>query len=488
MKKKILIPLAAMCACAAFTACGVTTLDPQDFCDVDVRGANGYGKVSLSVDYSDLRDELEDCLGDDSTKKERQKASEFADTIKFKVISDKEDMLSNGDVIEVEIDYDEEDAKKDFKFRFKSNTFKYKVEDLDDAEDFDPFEGLTITYEGFSPNGRYQIDYSKCSDMAKSNVNFEVVDSPERVANGDTITIKATCRNEEALLEEGYVLSADTKQFTVSGLEEGKVLDAFANIKIDYSGISPWAQASVDTSACEDYIKNNVTYRIENNGNIANGDNVLISIRYDESKAEQNGIVFAENEKTVVAEGVPVYLSTYDGVNISELDSQYYDFATQKLAKDNWYTGSTNKNINYLTGDSYCGYTIEKFDIVPVKRILLTPKNFMDNSTKSYYSVIYRLDGKYVKTDKDRWCKCDVEDGATVNPSFYIEVKTKNMAVNADGSINTDKMGSLDYYIYWPKDSNYSVSLDTICESWRAKNASDYNVSITDVSASTSNE
>lgn len=490
MKKKILVLLALMCSCAAFTACGTTALDPEDYCEVEVKGANGYGKVSLSVDYSDLKDDIEDCLGDDSTKKERQKASEFADEIKFKVVSDQKDKLSNGDVIEVEVDYDQEDAKKDFKFKFKKDTFKYKVEDLDDAEELDAFEGLDIKYEGFSPSARYYLDNSNCSDELRNYVYYEIVDGPERVGNGDTITVKAICYDEDRLLDEGYVLSADKKDFIVSGVEEGKIIDAFSDIKIEYTGISPSAKANVDTSACDDYIKNNVSYRVENNGNLANGDNVVITINYDESKAEQNGVVFPETEKTFVAENIPAYLSTLDGVKISELEDQYRDYATQRLANNDWYTGSTKKYIYDLNGDSSCRYTVEKFDIVPVKRILLTPKNFKDSYTKSRYSVVYRLDGKYVKTDKNSWCECGIDKGETVNASFYIEIKANNIAVNADGSINTDNMSSIEYYIYWPDEYDYKLSLDTICEAWRTKNASDFNVSITDVasSANTSSE
>lgn len=489
MKKKILMSMAVLCACAALTACGVTALDPEDFCEVDVKGANGYGKASLSVDYSDLRDEVEDCLGDDSTKKERQKASEFADKISFKIVSDNTEGLSNGDVIEVEIDYDKEDAQKDFKFKFKKDTFKYKVEDLDDAEELDAFEGLEIVYEGFSPSARYRLDNSKVDDKVRNYVYYEIDENaPERVKNGDTIKVKAICYDEDRLLDEGYVLGADTKEFTVNGIEEGKTLDAFADIKIEYTGISPWAKASVDTSDCEEYIRNNVSFSVNDNGNIANGDNVVISIYYDESKAEQNGIVIPESEKTFVAENIPAYLSKLDGVKIEEIDNQFMDFAVQKFAKSDWYAGKTKKGINYIISDRYCEYTIDKFDAVPVKRVLLTPKDFMNSYSKSYYSVIYRFDGKFTKTKTDSWCKCDIENGKTVNASVYIEVKAKDIAVNADGSINTDEMGSIDYYIYWPSDNDYTVSLDTICEGWRTKNISDYNVSITDVASSTKTE
>ena len=481
MKKNLIIFLIAVFACTAFTACGVTTLDPEDYCEIDVNGANGYGKASISIDYEDLGDDLSDCLGDDSSKKERQKAIEFAGSIEFNIISDNEGELSNGDIVEIEIDYDEDEAKEDYKFKFKNTTFKYEVEDLDEAEPINPFEGLEIIYNGFSPNARYDLSNKNCDDEVKSFFYYEVVETPERVANGDKITVKAICHSEDRLLEEGYVMSADTKEFTVSGLEEGKVLDPFANIKIEYKGISPYAEAIIDTSACDDYIKNNVSFRIENNGNLANGENIVIKANYDESKAEQNGIVFSTNEKSVLADGVPVYLNTLDGVKIEEIDSQYNDYVTQKLANDNWYNGSADKNISYLTGDSWCKYTVETFDIVPVKKILLTPKNIKDNSTKSYYVIIYRLDGKFVKSKKDGWCNCGVENGATVNATFYIECKAKNIAVNADGSINSDKMKNLDYDIYWPKDYNYNVSLDTICEGWRTKNISDFNVAITDV-------
>ncbi len=44
-------------------------------------------------------------------------------------------------------------------------------------------------------------------------------------------------------------------------------------------------------------------------------------------------------------------------------------------------------------------------------------------------------------------------------------------------------MKNLDHHIYWPKDYNYDISLDTICEGWRTKNISDFNVTITDIAA-----
>ena len=109
MKKKIAVSAAMLFTAAMLSACGAAKLDPSDYVDIDVKGANGYGRVEISKNYSDLRDDISDAQGDDSSKKERARAEEFADSIEFEITSDNEN-LKNGDVVEISVVYDKADV------------------------------------------------------------------------------------------------------------------------------------------------------------------------------------------------------------------------------------------------------------------------------------------------------------------------------------------------------------------------------------------
>ncbi len=487
--KKIICPAVSVIGvCTLLTACGTVRLDPADYVEINVNGADGYGKVSLDVDYSDLEDDVIDALGDDSSKKERAAAMELADSVKFEITSDKLENLTNGDVIEISVDYDADDAKEDGNFMFKSDKFEYKVEDLKEAEEYDPFEGVDIKFTGFSPKGRYDIDTSGVkSDDISYYISYEVENAPETVANGDTITLRAECSNEELLLQEGYVLSPETKEFTVSGLEEGKTIDPFEGLVLDYKGIAPEVSVSFDTTGCDEFVRNNVDFRASQSG-LSNGENVTVTASYSESKAEENGIVFTQEEKNYTIEGAPYYPSDDTDIDFTDLDNDFKDLIESKIAGENYYVGSLIHGRSLFKNvKSSDEYKITKIDITPVKKMYFVPK---DNSTwiKDNHLVVWEIKVTAEKTGKSDGSTHDtVEVGKLASGTLLAETYIQNFAVNADGTLNYSEAENKNctvYYTtingaYWD-DSLLTMTADTITEKWRSKNVGNYNITISD--------
>lgn len=488
MKKKIAVSAAMLFAAAMLSACGAAKLDPSDYVDIDVKGANGYGRVEISKNYSDLRDDVSDAQGDDSSKKERARAEEFADSIEFEITSDNEN-LKNGDVVEISVVYDKDDAKE-YKVSFKSDSFKYKIEDLEDAEPLDPFEDLKVEFSGFSSKGRYDIDNSDVDSYIRNQVYFYVEDAPEGLKNGDVLTVKADC-DADSLLNDGYVLTSDTKDFTVEGLEEAKVIDPFEGLVLEYNGIAPNVSVSFDMTGCDEYVRNNVDFYASER-NLSNGEKVTVTASYSESKAEDNGIVMTADEKTYTVEGAPYYITNPEGIDFSSLDSDLKDMIESQISKSpaEYYVGGpVHGRSLFTTVKSNDEYTMKKITYTPVKVMFFNAKN-SSNSIKNNHLVIWKITLTAEKTDRsDGKVHDTVEVGKTVSGDIYAETYIQNIAVNGDGSLNYD--GARDkqckvYYTncwgadYFWDDNLLTTNADTIAERWRSNNVADYNVTVSD--------
>lgn len=488
IKKIILSAVSAAGICALMTGCGTVKLDPSDYVKVEVNGADGYGKVSLSVDYEDLEDDVIDALGDDSSKSERNEAASFADGIRFEVSSDKTENLTNGDVIEISVDYDEDDAKEDYNFLFKSETFEYKVEDLEEAEVYDPFEGVEITYSGFSPNGKYQVDTSgvKSSELSYY-ISYEVEGAPDRVANGDVLVLKAVTYNEDYYLELGYTISPDTKEFTVSGLEEGKVIDPFEGLVLEYKGISPDVSVNFDTTNCDEYVRNNVSFRASDSG-LANGEKFTVTASYSEDKAEDNGIVISEDEKSYTVENAPYFITDDSTVDFSSLDSDFKDMVESKISGEGYYVGSIIRGKKlFSTVDSDDEYSITEIKITPKKQMFFNAKD-TSNWLLNNHLIVWEIKVTAEKTKRSNGGTNDsVDVGKLASGTLLAETYIQNIAINSDGSLNYDEARDKQCKVYYTTQSGaywdnslLTMTVDTVAEKWRADNVGDFNVTITD--------
>lgn len=481
MLKKLKIAAAAVLTAVSallLTGCGAEKFNPEDYCDVKVTGANGYARADVSCSMY-LYTDIAEMLGEDATTRERTEALEAAGCVSFEIISDKTENLSNGDVIEIQVSFTKESAKDNGYFTFSKEKFKYKVKDLEDATPLDPFEGLKIEYKGMSPKATVSLDTSGCEREIRNNVVFSC--DAETVANGDTITVKAEEWVKDALLEMGYVLALTSKEFTVSGVDEGRSLDPFEGLVLEYNGVSPKVWVTFDTKGCDEFVKNNVTFNATESS-YANGENCKVEISYSASKAENNGVIFTAEEKTYTVSGAPEYAAGIDAVDFKTIEDDGMAYVESRLAYD-FYVGK-NTTGRYLLDDVNSGDTYEITDISfnPVKIFFATAKDSKSSTLNECY-VIWEIKMTGKKTEANGWTHDDLEIGQTATAVYLASVHYRNIAVSSNGEVNLDNL-SRECNGMWYRCADYSKNLkvtpESICEEWRAKNVKDWNIDIQD--------
>ena len=125
------------------------------------------------------------------------------------------------------------------------------------AAQIDPFEGLTVTFEGISPFCTVIINNANCSDLAQEMVEYSV--SPDTVttegqfALGESVTIYASLRSSSGYTSETqptYALTQTEKAWKVENVPEYLTsipeeldLSDFLQEEQDYlTSITAWTQ------------------------------------------------------------------------------------------------------------------------------------------------------------------------------------------------------------------------------------------------------
>lgn len=87
-----------------------------------------------------------------------------------------------------------------------------------DLTALDPFEGLTVIFNGEDGSGTVSLEYTGDNDFIREKVRFNC-DSPNanKLSNGDVISVSARCTPKEQQ-ESGYELYVTEKDYTVSEL------------------------------------------------------------------------------------------------------------------------------------------------------------------------------------------------------------------------------------------------------------------------------
>ncbi len=214
--KAILGAAAVIGGCAVLSACAGTTIDLNEYVITDFSGYNTAGTANARIDFESLcKDyELLDEEGDQMTL--LASMGLLAEEVNGKL--DKNEELSNGDTVTFEWnDVDTEALKKQFSVNFKFSSIEVPVEGLEEPKPFDPFEYLTVTFEGFSPNGKVNLNRS-------SDIPFSMAftaSKTEGLKNGETITVTAGGELSElkkACIRQGLLISENEKTYTVEGL------------------------------------------------------------------------------------------------------------------------------------------------------------------------------------------------------------------------------------------------------------------------------
>lgn len=207
------------------------------------------------------------------------------------------------------------------------------------AEKIDMEPYLSVRYSGYNGNGRAHVDFDFSAfeygimSQWKGNDQFEklgelteveltiayTADITEGLSNGDTITARITL-DEELAKEYGYTFTGLEKKFTVEGLTEPVMIDPFDEsiIHVSVDGISPFADVTLDYVGSRTAPEAYITYTVDNQYDLANGDTFTITATMSE-KYTQQGYLLTRNELTVTVEGLKSYITDVSALSAGDV-------------------------------------------------------------------------------------------------------------------------------------------------------------------------
>lgn len=225
-RKKVIIFGTIVIMMLAFTGCGKTTVKLNKYITITTDGYDSMGTATYVFDYDAFE---EDYSGKIKASKDSNKLNGWGllsgETSEELLLDfcvnqklDKTSGLSNGDVVTLEWNCEDTMAEEYFNVKLDYSDIKYTVKNLEEVEKFDPFEYVTISFSGMSPNGTVTItpDYNR-TEM--QYIKFSA-DKNNGLKNGDSITVTASISGlTESFVEKfGAVIGKKEEVYTVDGL------------------------------------------------------------------------------------------------------------------------------------------------------------------------------------------------------------------------------------------------------------------------------
>lgn len=184
----------------------------NDYIYLKTTGYDGIGHASLEFKYDEMYQEY--------IKSVPQFEAMFDECVKYEI--DPEDNLKNGDYVSLQWKCDDEKAKKKYGCHLIYKDMEFKVSELEEAESFDPFEGIKVSFEGMNGHGHATYDASNNKNVHKMKLSF-TFDQSEELSNGDVIKLSLNDFSEDDDVSDfietyGLVPSSLSKEYTVNGL------------------------------------------------------------------------------------------------------------------------------------------------------------------------------------------------------------------------------------------------------------------------------
>ena len=136
------------------------------------------------------------------------------------------------------------------------------------------------------------------------------IDKTEGLSNGDKISLSVKW-DDDVAKKYKLKLGASQWQMTVSGLDELKTVDLFADIHVEFEGVSPEAKAILRNASSDGFIKN-IRYSVDRTRDISNGDTIVVKAEITAEAAEKSGYAIGQVEKTFTVSGIDEYIRSYD--------------------------------------------------------------------------------------------------------------------------------------------------------------------------------
>lgn len=239
---KILVVMLLMIA-VSLTTSACTIKDKEiiisDYLVVEESGYDGYGTISVSLDYETMvNNRAKELEASEETRLKWLSVFEHYEpfTIKF----ESSDVLKNGDVIKFTFDTETKSKNalaKEMNAKFITEPFEYTLTNLVAVEDFDPFGQLNINSTD-AISGKGSLEFSIDLIVNDEKVVWSVAHDGEngKISNGDilTLTLNEDIDYDAFTRATGRSISNTTMQYEVADFGEYVVDEnVFRRINID---------------------------------------------------------------------------------------------------------------------------------------------------------------------------------------------------------------------------------------------------------------
>jgi len=214
MKKTLIIAgIMASAICVSFTSCGTKKADVSGGFELSFSGYDGYGTATLSDSYSWVDDVIQNYGTDLSGMELIAFDAALRSAVDYTITPN--EAISNGDEITVSVDVDNS-LLEEYKIELTGGTAAFIADGLDEIEEINPFDDITISYDDIAPRAKATID---TNSFDKSLVY--TLDKDSGLSNGDIITVTVSPKSEtmeEYIQKYGKKLAETEKTYTVEGL------------------------------------------------------------------------------------------------------------------------------------------------------------------------------------------------------------------------------------------------------------------------------
>lgn len=198
------------------------TIVLDEYISIEASGYDGFGHARARIDWDAIEIDYGDKIAYSNQAIEKfgmelgvtKPIDELEECIDVEL--DRDSDLSNGDIIEYSCDIDEE-IDKYFNCKVKCSGGNYTVKNLEVVSEFDPFEGLNLSFYGISPNGEVDYDYA---GVFLDKYDF-VFDREVGLRNGDNVVVSLKNMDMSYYAQTyGSIPRETSKSYSVMGLEE----------------------------------------------------------------------------------------------------------------------------------------------------------------------------------------------------------------------------------------------------------------------------
>lgn len=260
------------------------------------------------------------------------------------------------------------------------------------------------------------------------------------LSNGDSFDVVA--KYDEDLAEEANVVLENTTITCEVGdkLPEGKEIDAFAGLKIEYYGDNGNAYAYADSDGCDELVdENNIYFEVDgDNENLKNGDKIVVLAKTF-NDLEADGYYLKEESKEYTVEGLTGARTTLEGVDLTDVSEDMYDEA-EEITEDDFYLAYydyTFKSGKERELNSFDFKYTPKLELVKYAYVYDPDDISYNNALVAYYRLTTEVEctsDQYGYEDDDNLMKKgDKDTGVT-----YIAIKSSSLKITSDNKIEDD--------------------------------------------------